>query len=111
MAEAREDRRRHPRWPIRGVLVVENKDQEHPIYLLDVSQGGLRFEARTQFAPETLIRIALDYYPVDVPLRALVSWSRPARQGTVEHGAEFINLPEAEQILLRDFIEESRNLA
>jgi len=109
MGATGEERRRHPRWPVRGVLVVERQAREYPIYLLDLSQGGLRFEAQTRFAPETLIRILLDCYPVDVPLRALVSWCRPTSTGTLEHGAEFINLPESEQILLSDFLEESRN--
>ncbi len=107
MAQVPEDRRQHTRWPIRGVLVVEKQDQEFPIQLLDISRGGIRFEARCSFAPETLIRITLDYYPVDVPLRALVAWARPTPEGAVEHGAEFVNLPEAEQVLLRDFIDEN----
>lgn len=103
-----EDRRESPRFPIQGTLLLENQQEAHPIQLLDISSGGLRFEAVREFPRETLIRVILDYYPVDVPLRALVAWSKPGHDGSIEHGAEFVNLPRAEKTLVRGFIDESR---
>lgn len=104
-----DDRRGSPRFPIEGFVVVEDHSEQHPVRMLDISGGGVRFESEKEFAPETVIRIVLDYYPVDLPLRALVAWSKPGSEaGTKEHGAEFINLPRAEKTLVNEFIEESR---
>lgn len=103
-----DDRRGSPRFPIEGFVIVEDHKQEHPVRLLDISGGGARFESVKEFAPETVIRIVLDYYPVDLPLRALVAWVKPGADGTKEHGAEFINLPRAEKTLVNEFIVESR---
>lgn len=103
-----DERRTEPRFPIEGFVVVEDHTEKHPVKLLDISGGGLRFEAARSFPRETLIRVVLDYYPVDIPLRALVAWAKPGAEGTTEHGAEFVNLPRAETVLVKDFIEENR---
>lgn len=103
-----DDRRGFPRFPLEGHVVVEDHDQEHPVRMLDISGGGVRFESSRAFAPETVIRVVLDYYPVDLPLRALIAWAKPGTEGMTEHGAEFINLPRAEKTLVTDFIVENR---
>lgn len=103
-----DERREHARFPIHCTLEVLGRDQVQPVRLLDISGGGFRFEAEAEFRPETLIRLILDFFPVDIPLRALVAWVKPAPEGRFEHGAEFVNLPRAERSLLRDFIHESQ---
>ncbi len=106
MAQDNDERRGFPRFPIEGTLVLEKNNEEYPIRLLDISKAGARFESDRPFPPESLVRILLDHYPVDVPLRALVAWSRPLGEGLFEQGAEFINLPRAESLLVADFIVE-----
>jgi len=106
VAQEKDERRGLPRFPIQGTLVLERNHEEYPIQLLDISKAGARFESDRQFSPESLVRILLDHFPVDVPLRALVAWSRPLDGGFFEHGVEFINLPRAESVLVEDFIVE-----
>ncbi len=106
MAQENDERRGLPRFPIEGILVLERNNEEYPIRLLDISTAGARFESDREFSPESLVRILLDHFPVDVPLRALVAWSRPLDGGLFEHGVEFINLPRAESVLVQDFIVE-----
>ena len=106
-----DERRESARFPIDCTLEVIDRQQVQPVRLLDISSGGFRFEADSEFRRETLIRLVLDFFPVDIPLRALVAWVKPGTEGRFEHGAEFVNLPRAERSLLRDFIHESQEQA
>jgi hypothetical protein len=106
VAQDKAERRGFPRFPIEATLVLERNKEKYPIRLLDISKTGARFESKRPFSPESLVRILLAHYPVDVPLRALVAWSRPISEGIFEQGAEFINLPSAESLLVSDFIAE-----
>jgi len=99
------ERRREPR-----VAVVETLDaggasgEPFAIELVDLSASGARFRTPQPIPVDTAIRMNINFYPVDFPIRALVVWTRPLDGGGFEHGAEFVNLPPEEAFLIRDYV-------
>lgn len=105
MTSSGSDRRRDPR-----VALVETLDaggssgEEYVIEVVDLSASGARFRCETPIPIDTAIRMNINFYPVDFPIRALVVWHRASNDGRFEHGAEFVNLPPEEAYLIRDYV-------
>ena len=104
MAEA-PNRRKSPR-----VSVAETLDAEYAnsfaIELLDLSASGARFRAPRDIPVNSALRITINFYPVEFPIRGLVAWSRKVDEETYEHGCEFVNLDPEEQYLIKNYVNE-----
>ena len=78
---------------------------EVKIAVKDISAGGLRFLADKLLPKNTVLKIKINYNPIDFPLRLLILRNVEVAPGVYEHGGEFINTPPEEMTLLQDHLE------
>lgn len=79
----------------------------HPIVTLDVSAGGMRFQSGDVFEPGSLLEIELPMpHGADrFILRGRLLWTKAQSPSEAEHGVEFVDLRETEQLQLDALVE------
>lgn len=99
------ERRKSPRVPVLETMDAAGGSESFPIEMLDLSASGARFRSDRAIPVDTAVRVNINFYPVDFPIKALVVWTRPV-EGTdrYEHGAEFVNMPPEEAFLIKDYV-------
>jgi len=99
------DKRRAERVPVFELTDIYAPGEHEQVTVKDISLSGLRFSMSRPLEVQTVLKIRIDYNPIDFPLRALVVWARPVSDHEYDHGAEFINVPDDERNLLADHLE------
>jgi len=99
------DKRRAERVPIFEITDVFGAGERLKAVVKDISLSGIRFSLPHQLEKQTVLKVRIDYNPVDFPVRALVVWVRPVSENEFDHGAEFVNVPQDEMNLLADHLE------
>lgn len=99
------DKRGAERVPIFEVTDVYATGEQQKVVVKDISLTGLRFSTPCPMALQTVLKVRIDYNPIDFPLRALVVWARQVGDAEYDHGAEFVNVPQDEKNLLADHLE------
>jgi hypothetical protein len=102
------DRRKFPRVPSNNELDIQVEKNAMRIKVRDLSMGGIGFISPLPLDVSKVFTLHLDYDPVDFPLRLVILWNKPADEGEFLHGAEFVNVPKEEGVLLKDYIEALR---
>lgn len=102
-----DERRRAERIPVMLVTDVVGQGEPVRVTLCDISLTGVRFLAHHQFAPDSVVHLNIEYSPLDFALRGLIVWSRPQGE-QVMYGAEFVNVPDYLQVMLRDHLKTLR---
>lgn len=98
------DRRRFPRIPSNNELDIHTEQEPLRIKVRDLSMGGIGFLSTRALDVSKVFTLNLDYDPVEFPLRIVILWNRPSEGNEFLHGAEFVNVPHEEGVLLADYI-------
>jgi len=102
------DRRKFPRVPSNNELALQVEKDPLKVKVRDLSMGGIGFLAPQPLDVSKVFTLFLDYDPVDFPLRVVILWNKPVEDSEFLHGAEFVNVPHEEGVLLKDYIEALR---
>jgi len=103
-----DERRGAERIPVMLVTDVIGQDQPTQVTLCDISQSGVRFQSGRQFPADTVVHLNIEYSPLDFSLRGLIVWARAQDDGSFMHGAEFVNVPDYLQVMLKDHLKTLR---
>ena len=78
-----------------------------PLTVQNLSAGGLRFRAADELDPgRTLrIKIALTGAQTAMELRGRIVWKQMCAPGVTEHGAEFFDLTEPQQVQIDQLVQ------
>lgn len=84
-----------------------------PITTLDLSAGGMRFQSEDAFEPGGLLEIELPmpHGAKRFVLRSRLLWTKARSPSEAEHGVEFVDVRETEQLQLDalvDFLRKPR---
>jgi hypothetical protein len=99
------DKRKAERLYVTDDTELFAPEEVHKITLKDISKTGVRFVSDALIPKNTVIKIKINYYPIDFPLRVNVIWSKKVSEMEFEHGAEFVNVPQDEMNMLLDHLD------
>jgi hypothetical protein len=90
--------RTDPRIKSRVVACIRHRGHDEEVVCENLSEGGISFRSRTQYAEGSQVEIAVPFRPGTRPIfvRGRIVFSLPVRgAGLFRHGVAYINLPEA----------------
>ena len=100
------ERRRLPRCILPGGVRPDEDPNSPPFEILDISEGGIRFETDRHLPQGHRLWFWFDYYVVEFRVQCEVSWSRLGRDGGWEHGARFVDTAPCELAILHMYVED-----
>lgn len=104
------DKRRAPRVPVFELTDMRATEEHLQVTMKDVSLVGLRFGTNRPLAKDSVVKVRIMYNPIDFVLRAVVVWNRQVSEDEWDNGAEFVNVPADERLLLEDHLETLREM-
>jgi hypothetical protein len=90
--------RTDPRIKSRLVACIRHRGHDEEAVCENLSEGGVSFRSRTQYAEGSQVEIAVPFKPgiTAIFVRGRIVFSLPVRgAGLFRHGVAYINLPEA----------------
>lgn len=100
------ERRRLPRYLLPGGVRPDEDPHAPPIEILDISNGGIRFETDRRMPPGGQLWFWFDYYALEFRARCEVAWAHLTEAGAWEHGARFVGLSPAEQKVVDVYVHD-----
>lgn len=104
------DKRRAPRVPVFELTDMMATEEHLQVTVKDISLVGIRFSTARPMAKDSVVKVKIQYNPIDFVLRAVVMWNRPLGDGDFDNGAEFVNIPPDEKLLLDDHLETLKEM-
>jgi len=106
-----EERRRHERKGvkvnrlIRATLDFGDRKREEYVYVMDISEGGMRVNVDTPFPDNTVVRMefTLQYLDMDVQIKPI--WQKSLAGGTWVAGLEFDNVSQDQMNQILSMVE------
>jgi hypothetical protein len=90
--------RTDPRIKSRLIACIRHRGHDEEVVCENLSEGGVSFRSRTQYAESSQVEIAVPFTPGTRPIfvRGRIVFSLPVRgTGLFRHGVAYIDLPEA----------------
>lgn len=100
------ERRRLPRYLLPGGVRPDEDPHAPPIEILDISNGGVRFETDRRMPPGSQLWFWFDYYALEFRARCEVAWAHLTEEGAWDHGARFVGLSPAEQKVVDVYVHD-----
>lgn len=104
------EKRRAPRVPVFEVTDMMSTDERVQVTVKDISAVGIRFASNAPLTKDSVIKVKIQYNPIEFVLRAVVMWHRQVKDGEWDNGAEFVNVPADEKLLLEDHLETLKEM-